>query len=258
MLALHELQQLFVRGLQDESDDILSCIKSDAKLSAQNHLEIYRSSIIGAKQKVLTEIFPVCHNLVGKDFFLAMANAYIAEYHSLSPDLGNYGLFFPIFVQHFPPAKKLPYLADVAKLEWAWHKIFSSADNPVLNFQNLAECFSAECGNITFSLPNDSFLIESVYPIQRIWEVNQEDYRGDQTVMLTENDKYYFLVWRDKLVMRIDELNADEWQVLSWMHTGFTIDTICEHANTLLPHLDLIELLPRLIKRGWLVDFKLI
>ena len=215
MLPLHELQRQFSECLSANNNVAAAFIKSTQRLTAQEHLTIYRNSVLGALQKVLKEIYPVCHKLVGKDFFIVMINDYIQQTSSISPDIGDYGYSFAEFIEHFAPAKSLPYLADVARLEWAWHKIFSAPESTELDFLQLQECIQTSGDRIVFRLASDSFLLSSSFPIHRIWAVNQDAYSGDQTILLKDNEKFYYFVWRHGLEMHIDELSFIEWQCLT-------------------------------------------
>lgn len=253
MSSLLELQQQFIRGLRSESNEILHSI-DNKKLTAQDHLNIYRGSIIGTLQKALKEIFPVCLKLVGEKFFIAMINDYIETTPSSSPDIGNYGKQFAEFVRDFDPAKTLPYLSDVARLEWAWHSIFNAPDHPIFNFEKLKEYSEIASNRIVFCLPPESHLITSPFPIHRIWEVNQEDYKGDQTVIIDQYSCYYFLVWRNNLDMQIDELTRYNWNILNCFQQDLTVEEIC---TNFAEEVDIIEVLPELVQKGWLVDFHL-
>lgn len=256
MLSLRELQIQFVKALNNKDSAILEQINQSQKLTAEEHVHIYRSSTFGALQKVLHEIYPVCHRLVGVDFFLYLINAYIEKYISVNHDVGSYGNNFADFIADFEHAKALVYLPDVARLEWAWHRQFTARYSPGLDFQKLAECYET-CGEkIIFHLPLDSILLCSAYPIHQIWEVNQEDYVGDQTVILTTGN-YYYLVWRKDLQMRIDILEHSEWQVLQWAQNGFQFEKICEKINDIMPEGYIESLMPKLVSNGWFADFSI-
>jgi hypothetical protein len=255
MLSLRDLQKLFVDGLNAKDDGILEYIQPSKKLSAEEHIRIYQSSVFGAKQKVLSEIYPVCHKLVGDEFFLAMINNYIPNSISRSPDLASYGADFYSFIQEFEPAKSLDYLSDVARLEWAWHKIYNAPNASGIDFQKLAACYVVSGEKIIFSLPPDSSLLSSSYPILRIWEVNQDSYEADQTIILPEKTQFYLMVWRDRLTMRMDILSSIEYQILSWVKDKHTLGDICEKVNELFPDVKFEEMLPNLVQQGWIAAF---
>lgn len=249
MSSLHELQQEFARALQAENNHFLHSIHASNKLSAQQHFNIYEHSVTGARQKTLKEIFSVCCKLVGEEFFIGMINIYISQTKSTSYDIGEFGENFPDFIATFTPAKSLPYLSDVTRLEWAWHKIYSAPDNSDFDFQKLTSASE----NIIFSPPIGSYLIASPYPIHRIWETNQDNYSGDQTIILETNIMYYFLVWRKRLELRADPLTFCEWQILSWMQQRFTLGEICEKITENALEIDIVTLLPQLISNGWVL-----
>ena len=255
MPALRELQEQFIRNLRSDASDISALLKTHT-LSAEEHINIYRSSSIGAKQKVLNEIFPVCHKLVGEEFFLYMIDEYIALTPSLSPDLGEYGEQLAKFILDFSPAKTLPYLSDVALLEWAWHKIFNCADSGTLDFEKLNESISSCSEDIAFALAPGSFLMSSAYPIHRIWEFNQENYAGEDQIALTPNATYFLLVWRQGFEMRMDEVSQSEWVILKWFEQGLTVSEIYTETNSHLPAINFEEVLSILVSKGFLTDFR--
>ena len=139
MPTLPELQKQFTAALREKNEDIVQTIKSHSHLTANNRLDIYRGSIIGNLQKALIDIYPVCRKLVGETFYIAMINEYIKCSPSQSFDLACYGCDLPNFIANFEPAKVLPYLPDVARLEWAWHDVYSARDAKRIDYVKLAE-----------------------------------------------------------------------------------------------------------------------
>lgn len=254
MIDLHTLQNHFASGLSSDNDQILAYIKQNKKLSAKEHLTIYQSSIFGALQKTLKDIYAVCHKLVGEDFFIHMINTYIQGHASRSPDIASYGESFSEFIYSYEPARSLPYLAHVAYFEWAWHKAFSGPETKRMDFVKLAACYQRSPEKIIFCLPANSFLLASPYPIHRIWEMNQEDDRGEQTIVLEENTNYYFFIWRKEFEMRADLLSEAEWKMLNFIQARHNIGDIFELVKNTLPGTSFDAILPDMITRGWLVD----
>lgn len=257
MTALYDLQKKFANSLKSDDAQVLSYICCSDQLSASQHIGIYQNSIFAAKQKVLQEIYPVCKKLVGDEFFIAMINNYIPQAISQSPDLGDYGLDFPKFVAKFKPAKSLPYLSDVTRLEVAWHQTNSAAEPTGFDFQKLSEYCTDPREKTIFQLSPGSTLITSPYPIHRIWEVNQDEYLGDQTVGLPANTQFNFYIWREYLETRIDLLTLPEWQMLTWMQSGLCLDEICDKTNETLIFVNVEELLPKMVSLGWITGFVL-
>lgn len=247
MPSLHELQQLFVDGILHDAPEILSQIKT-GHLSTQQQLAIYQNSIMGVLQKTLQDIYPVCRKLVGDEFFLFLANTFIRQTPSNAPDLAAYGKTFADCIKILPQTHTLPYLPDVAQLEWAWHHAFRAA--PLAPTWLTADAIN-QGDHIVFLLPAHSTLLQSSFPIHTIWAVNQADYPEDPVVTLTPGQQYYYLVWKKNLEMRIDCLNCNQYRVLNWVYHALTLGEMCERIENEFTDIDIVALLPELIQQGW-------
>lgn len=247
-MKLHDLQKQFVDALDDRSTEIINFIRPI------KNLDIYRDSMLGALQKILQEIYPVCVKLVGKEFFLSMINEYIPTNYSIAPDLGDYGTTFPDFIAHFPPVKLLPYLSDVAKLELSYHQLFGAKDNPPFDYDELATCYKNQGNNIVFRTPHKSALLYSPYPIHQIWDANQ-DSNQEQTINLDHSKHYYLFLWREEDSIHFELLSHVEWQVLSWIQQEWRLIDITEGLDNLAVEINLPELLSSLVTKRWIVGF---
>lgn len=138
---------------------------------------VYRNNVIVALVDALADTYPVVQSLVGEDFFRATAAEFVRQAPPRTPVLAWYGADFADFLAGFPPAAALPYLPDVARLEWlrvtAWH----AADAPALPHENLADLL-ADAGR----LPGTSFLLHpalrvfsSAHPVVSLWAAHQHD-----------------------------------------------------------------------------------
>lgn len=249
-MSLVDLQKTFVNGLNSESNDIFDNIIPSKKLTAKELFAIYQSSIVGNLQTALKDIYPICHKLVGTEFFYHLINSFIANNISLSYNLADFGSHFCFFVESFPAAKALAYLPDVIKLEWAVHKINFLPDESCFDFNALANIASYR--QIYFSLPTASFLLTSPYPVHTIWEVNQDNFAGEQTIILEENMHYYLFIWRKQFATRIEILTYLEWAILQWIQHKFSLSKIIQHLTTEFPDANPSEILPSMIQRGWI------
>lgn len=99
---------------------------------------VYRNNVVASLVAALTDTFPVVRELVGADFFTAMARLYVAEQPPSSPALAHYGEGFADWVAQFEPAAAVPYLADMARLERARVRAYHAADAPVLGVEAIA------------------------------------------------------------------------------------------------------------------------
>jgi len=93
-----------------------------------HRLALYRGNLAATAAKALAAAYPVIAALVGAEFFAALARHYVRAWPSQDGDLNLFGQRFGDFLASFPHAAQLPYLAAMARLEWAVHRAHYAAD----------------------------------------------------------------------------------------------------------------------------------
>lgn len=183
MLDLATVQQLISAALADNarSDDVLPLIAGDPA-HARSRLAIYRGNVGANAALALAATYPVVRKLVGAEFFDGLARAYCSDHPSVSGDLNELGERLADFVQTFPPALTLPYLPDVARMEWLTHRAHYAADHAPLEVNRLASIREDDYPRLQLTLHPAVATLTSAYPLFRIWEVHQDDYRGEIAV----------------------------------------------------------------------------
>ena len=255
---LHDLQLQFIDSILNQIGDSSppEFISAGKTRSAAAQMAVYRDSVFGGLTKAMAETYPVCRKLVGERFFDAMVYKYIQQSPSLSFDLNDYGEDFPQFIATFAPAASLPYLADVATLEWAWNTAFLGADSRQGNLAELAGLSEEEQLHIVFILPEDATLLRSEFPIHEIWQTNQDGFKGDAEVQLVSNSSH-LIVWRQQFHMRIDLLDEQQWTFLYKVRQGKTFAVVCSELDRQFAALDIGNLLASLLENNWIQGFKL-
>jgi hypothetical protein len=218
MPALRDLQMAFVGGLLGgEAHDVVDLIVPRG-MTPQARFEVYRNNVFHNYREALRDVYPVVERLVGEDFFGHVARRYIPSLPSRHGNLHRYGADFGDFLDGFEPAAGLPYLGDVARLEWLVHESFHAADHPGLDPRRLAE-LAAEClPELCFVLHPACRLLESRFPVQRIWEINQPG-APEQAINLDEGGAR-LLVRRSGHAVEIESLAAPEYALLSALRRG--------------------------------------
>ncbi len=105
----------------------------------RTRFNVYRNNVLVTLVAALADTFPVLHDLVGAEFFAAMAREYVTAHPPCSPVLAHYGEGFADWVAGFEPAASRPYLSDMARLERARVRAFHAADVRALVAGDLAQ-----------------------------------------------------------------------------------------------------------------------
>lgn len=174
-LALPELQAALAAHLAGaERSDLLAEVVGDA-IPAAARLRVYRHHVLESLGAALAATFPTVQVLVGPDFFRAMARTYIAGTLPIQPVLTEYGADFPAFVTGHEPAGGLPYLADVAHLDWALNLAFHAPEGARLTAADLAALPADQLPLLRLVLAAGTALVTSRYPLDCIWSAAQPD-----------------------------------------------------------------------------------
>jgi hypothetical protein len=137
---------------------------------AARRFAVYRNNVQHGLTRALAARFPVVEQLVGAEFFTAMARVFIAGAPPAHPVLLSWGEAFPGFLEGFPPVAHLPWLADVARLELTRGRVYHAADaEPVIPDQLAV----ADPERLRLALHPSVALFASPYPALRIWQAHQ-------------------------------------------------------------------------------------
>jgi hypothetical protein len=131
---------------------------------------VYRNNVQHGLTRALAARFPVVEQLVGHEFFTAMARVFIAGAPPDNPVLLTWGESFPDFLDGFPPAAHLPWLPDVARLELVRGRAYHAADAAQVDPATLTV---ADPERLRLRLHPSVALFASPHPAVRIWVAHQ-------------------------------------------------------------------------------------
>lgn len=137
---------------------------------AARRLAVYRNNVSVSLSQALAQRFPVIERLVGAAFFAALARAYLAADPPRSPVLAEWGAEFAGFLADFPPLAAWPYMADVARIEYARGLAFHAADDTPADPAALA---GADTDRLRLALHPSVAVLRLDHPAVAIWAQNQ-------------------------------------------------------------------------------------
>lgn len=178
---LAALQADFAAALTDRSPDAVPAGFSDA---AARRFRVYRNNVRVALIEALAAAYPAVLRLVGEPFFHRMAGVFVAEEPSRERTLNLYGETFADFVAGFAPARELPYLADVARLERAVLESRHAADAPALD-PAAATALGPGLASARLMPHPATRLVKSEYPVAEIRRANTGEAPAADDLVLT-------------------------------------------------------------------------
>lgn len=246
MPSLLEIQRGFSAAVFERDNSVLPWVRENG-LAAERRLAIYRNNTFLGLAEALREGFPVVHRLVGTEFFDALARRFVADCPPCSGCLLDYGAEFAGCIEAFAPARSLPYLPDVARLEWAWHEAFHAADAGVFGLADLAALSPEQQAGLHLHLHPSARLLASAWPVLRIFHVNQPGYPGDPGLDLYRETGCRVLVLRDRLEVVLHPLSAGEFACLERLARSDGLEDACAAGLRAESGFDLTASLARLL-----------
>jgi hypothetical protein len=256
MLSLRELQTGFAAALFNPgANPGTPGIRADG-ISPAVRLGFYRTNVFENYRKALSTTYPAVERLVGTAYFARLAEEYGRRYPSVSGDVGQHAEQFAEFLRRHACARELPYLSDVARLEWSIEGSFNEADVGPLVIDRLAAVAQNECERLRFVLAPSCRLLSSLYPINRIWNACQGESSNGERIDLNQGG-VDLLVYRRRFQVVVEDLRPGEFAMLMALSTGYVFGDAFAYACGVDDTFDPAAFLQRFVLSGVLADFAL-
>lgn len=215
-------------------------LSDDAEGSHPVRALIHRNTFRHSLGVALQQSFPVVRRLVGEPFFSAMSSAYVTAHPPRSQIMSQYGDALPAFIETFEPARTVPYLADVARLERARIRAFHAGEAASPG-PDLGTDMSAALDQ-SYALHPSATWISSAYPILRIWDAHQAS-DIEPVENWTAQD---VLVFRSADGVRQAELSRSEREFLSDLLVAPSLSAALDRYSTSADAFAAVRILTRL------------
>jgi hypothetical protein len=178
--ALGDSQRQFAAALLDPQRAAPPGLRAWNGSDPAARLAVHRNNVVCSLVDALADSFPVVQQLVGVEFFRAMAGLFVLGSPPRSRVLAHYGRDLPSFIAAFGPAQGLPYLADVARLEVARVMAYHAADVGLVSeaMVRLALASGERMGELRLVLNPSVITLSSQHAVVTLWAAHQSDDEG--------------------------------------------------------------------------------
>jgi hypothetical protein len=252
-----ERQQALMSSLLTRDEGGLQGWLSHAAPRRQRGMQAYQANAGASAERALAASFPTVQALMGEESFAAMSRAFWHANPPLRGDLAWFGEALPAFIADSEQLADVPYLGDVARLDWllalAERAADGTAEPATLNL--LAEIDpSALCIELMPGLA----VLDSAYPVVSLWLAHQP---GDEAAThrtrarnaLAASEGEQALVaragWRGT-VQAVDPASA------RWTHSLLRGDTLSQAMAEAGEGFEFDHWLVQALQRGWLMQVK--
>lgn len=254
MSVLREQQKEFAQFIKTGEGERFAQTIDENGLSGERRLTIYQRGVSIGFCDALGGVYGAVKKLIGDEFFDHVAEHFWHKHFSQTGNVHDFGAELPEFLAGFPGLETLPYLPDVARLEWHYHTAFHSPTGEMLNIERLSQVPETLYGQLNLLLSPSCYLFSSEYPVLRIWRVNQDEYQGDQTVSLDEGGEQLAIVREGKHIV-FHPLEPAAFAMLEAISVGARFDQACEIALGIDPDCDVGQALKEAVLNRIIVGF---
>ena len=211
-------QQALLRALwRDGSAETLAGWVGDGP-HMQRGLQAYQAHAGALAERALAAAYPSVQQLLGEASFAALARAFWHHRPPVVGDVACWGESLAAFVAAAQGLAEEPYLADLARLEWAVHTAATAADTTPTAFglQRLAE---ADALLLRLVPQAGTALVDSTHPIVSIWQAHRQPAAVDEPLderfapvreAFAQQRAEPALVWRQGWRVQVAAVNATE------------------------------------------------
>jgi len=213
-VRLADLQAAY-RGylLSGDSAPLSPAIIADAFDGAER-LAIYRNNFLIGLGEALKANFPVTLQLVGPDFFEQAARHFVLANPPQRPCLFEYGAAFPDFLRDLPQLNPLPYVAEMARFEFARIAAYNAPAEQYVSADMLGGLAPEQLEALPIRRARHAHIVRVNWPVLALWKAHQNS-EPDFSGIDMNAQPHALLVCRPDRTLVVQELDTPTAQFLS-------------------------------------------
>lgn len=169
---------------------------------------VYRNTTFRGAADALATAYPAVARLAGDAYFEHVAIAYVETSPPRRRSLVGYGEGLADFLETAPGIADAPYLADAARLDWAWLGAHRALSQAPLAAADLAALRPERLAELVLKLHPSVGLLELGWSIHDAWKHNRTDAPAIAHQVLPL--RQYVMVWRPAHEVETQILSAAE------------------------------------------------
>ena len=224
----------------------------------EERMAVYSKGYLARIRETLLEVYESVRQVLGPERFDEMAAAYAKRYPTSNYNLNYAGARLEEFLKSHSWTKTLPFLPDLARLEWRIWEAFHAFDAPPLTPAQMASITPKDWENVQLEFQPSVRLAVSRWPILDIWleRKNPEGAVEEKNRLLNSQR---ILIGRKENWVRCERIDENQYRLLEGLLAGRTLGSVCEKLAEIskAENLPVSDWFARWIQDGLIQNFKL-
>jgi uncharacterized protein (UPF0276 family) len=226
--------------------------ESNLNIGHTGHLSVYRNNVRESLIAALSLVYRGVEQLVGEPFFRQTALRFIEINPPREPLLAAYGGEFPEFLESLSSCRSLPYLGDVARLEWRASRASLHKPQASLGPETLGLHAVGPCDRLRFKPQDGVSYLSSRYPVDEIWSFARAG--GEGTSPSIDSGAVFLEIAPGNDGVSIRRLDEPEFRFRQSLSSGATLGPAADTALAVDPLFVLFAALRSALADGVFLD----
>jgi hypothetical protein len=212
-----------------EAQALARRVSGDASLSAVDRLGVYANAYFYRIRDCLAENFETLHAALGAEYFHDLVTAYLIVHPPRHPSLRFAGDRLADYLLDAPSAEpfrsRLPWAADLARLEWALRFSFDAADASVVSREDLAAIDPQGWADLRFIFQPAYTLLKLAWPVDHYRRCFDRD--AELPIAPLSPESVAVCIWRFEERVRYRRVDCYEAEALGRASEGESFGALC-------------------------------
>jgi hypothetical protein len=233
-MTLNQLQQLFSKNLKTPWADpsLISNFKPGGKIHLNQAFEIYHQSYLARLTLELERTYPAIRWVIGDQHFLKICHKFIESQPSVTYNLLFYGKEFADFMLANFSTQKIPFLHDLARLEWLYKEAYNRPRSNPMSEDQLLVLTQASDYRVQFI--ESLNILTSPFAIFELWSRREEPAYNFELINWLHPEN--LLIYKIRNKVTVTQIMPIEAEILKSLEGGASLNsTLADYSTQLSP-----------------------
>lgn len=237
--------------LQEQSNLLQAVAGQTGSAYNPRGLQVYQANRAVLAERTLSSTYPVIAQLIGLESFEPLARHFWRQHPPLRGDMGQWGAELPEFLANAPQLADEPFLADVARTEWALHRA-ASAPDAALDAASFALLSDDAAQRVSLALSPGVFTLASAYPVVSIVNAHLQNRPtlDEAADLLRIGHGEHALVWRQGFKPKVRGISPVEYSMINALKNSAALEAALDQASSIEPAFDFNAWLGSAVQTG--------
>lgn len=223
-MSLAHFQDMFADYLFNADSELepIGLPMIDAKTDYSKQFELYRERALANLHEQLLRVYPITRTLLTQPEFRAASDEYFSKSMPSAIDPMKFAKDFPEFLADFPTEKDLPYLVDVAMLDFGCYQSHQAMDATPTKSKIFTELTPDQLASRRVQLHPACFWMSSSFAIYDFWQRHHAKTRSATSSNTMETQEVVII--RPKFTVEVHKVDTGLVKTLDALDAGQTLN----------------------------------